>query len=119
MVISFNIGFTGPEAPDPNSGSHNTQAMIDANCAGAASFATTYVWPNGQIDGFLPNNEELLLMLNNLQNIPFLLGGFVNGSYWSSSERNTTTGWITYFTSHSQSDLNKGTTTNVRAIRIF
>ena len=50
---------------DPNTGEHNTQAIIAAGCAvgGAADVASSYMGPTGITTGwYLPNKEELNLL---------------------------------------------------------
>ena len=74
------------ETPDPNSGAYNTPLIVAACGTDTAAYAAaTYVWPNGQTDGFLPNKEELnLIILQGLAN--FNVFGF--DQFWSSTEEN-------------------------------
>lgn len=71
--------------PDPRSGSYNTD-RINYRCGAGtvASKTRSYVWPNGQTDGYLPNKDELyeLYLQRNL------VGGFSSepGVYASSTE---------------------------------
>jgi hypothetical protein len=71
---------------DNGTGKSNTDAIIANKCGeyNAAKLARNYIWPNGQRDGFLPNKDEL----NHLYGQMDVVGGFANGFYWSSTERN-------------------------------
>ncbi len=101
---------------DSHSGAHNTP-LIEAVCGAnsAAGVAANYVWPNGQTDGFLPNKEELKLLYNQRN----VVGGFVDGNYWSSSETVALSAWFRAFFFASQGFVNKGGTLRVRAVRAF
>ena len=80
--------------PDPNSGAVNTPLIIDiCGNSSAAGMAAAYEWPNGQTDGFLPNREELDLLFNQRT----VVGGFVGGFYWSSSEFGIFDAWNQFF----------------------
>ena len=88
--VAQNGNFTDHNDPDITGGEANTDVMLSVPClsfAGepaAAQLASSYVWPDGLSDGFLPDIDTLDLMYTNL----FLenLGGFDNRFYWSSSE---------------------------------
>lgn len=76
---------------DIKSGAFNT-ILIVTECNGpAATAAASYIWPNGQRDGFLPNKEEVSLMYTNLHLQG--LGGFADDYYWSSSENDSDNAW--------------------------
>lgn len=102
---------------DPNTGEHNTQAIIAAGCAvdGAADVASSYMGPNGITTGwYLPNKEELNLLFNQKD----VVGG-LGGIYWSSSEFSFNGAWVQNFVSGGQIDTGKGGTLRVRAVRAF
>ena len=65
-------------------------------------------------DGWrLPTREELLLMYLNKNEI----GGFVDASYWSSSEKDNEIAWFQNFLSGNQYSNYKYVTNYVRAVR--
>ena len=113
--------------PDPNSGAHNTP-LIAAACGStsAAAVAAAYEWPNDQIDGFLPNKEELVQMYRtigpgcNISDNPNCdIGGFANDRYWSSSEIDNLNAWGQNFLNGNQLDFDKANAFRVRAVRAF
>lgn len=74
-------------------------------------------------DWFLPSQDELNLMyqnlyLNNLGNYAFL-GGFSDGSYWSSSEYNASGAWYQDFGNGTQYGSGRGSADRVRPVRAF
>jgi hypothetical protein len=106
---------TDPGIVDPNSGVVNTATIINAcGASSAASMAANYVWPNGQIDGFLPNMEELQAAYQHKD----LIGGFTYNFYWSSSEYTETLGRGIPPGIDTDYDL-KGGVHTVRAVRAF
>lgn len=68
-------------------------------------------------DWRLPTKRELNLMYGvySGSNAASLNSGF----YWSSTEYDINTAWAQYFNDGSQNNYNKGSTTNVRAVRAF
>ena len=70
---------------------------------------------NGYDDWFLPSKDELNLMY--AQRIA--IGGFLNSSYWSSSESSAYGAWDQYFANGGQSSGSKNNTDCVRAVRAF
>ena len=113
--------------PDPNSGAHNTPLIVAAcGSTSAAAVAAAYEWPNDQIDGFLPNKEELVQMYRtigpgcNISDNPNCdIGGFANDRYWSSSEIDNLNAWGQNFLNGNQLDFDKANAFRVRAVRAF
>ena len=107
---------------DPNTGEHNTQAIIAAGCAvgGAADVASSYMGPNGITTGwYLPNKEELRLLYQAYVN--GTVGGFASSFYWSSSENGSLNAWVQLFDIDIgfQTNGTKSATLPVRAVRAF
>ncbi len=103
---------------DPNTGAHNTQAILDAGCAvgRAANVASSYMGPNGKTTGwFLPNKEELNLLYRQQA----VVGGFASDNYWSSSEFVINGAWVQNFGIGVQYGDFKNITLRVRAVRAF
>lgn len=113
----YNVGSTF--VPDGHSGVHNTP-LIAAVCGAtsAAGIAAAYVWPEGQMDGFLPNKEELDLIYRNLHVAG--TGGFTSLYYWSSSEGDAPGGaWPQPFFDTDRLVNFKLNALRVRAVRAF
>ena len=72
---------------------------------------------NGVDDWFLPSEDELNEMYENLHLEG--LGGFASTAYWSSSESSATNARYQYFSSGDQITSNKTTTNRVRPVRAF
>lgn len=81
--------------PDNRPGSYNTD-RINYRCAAGTVAAQTssYLWPNGQQDGFLPNKDELFQLYQQRNAV----GGFSSeaGLYASSTEVENSTGVSMY-----------------------
>jgi hypothetical protein len=106
------------EDVDPNTGAHNTAAIIaDCGTLTAAGVASGYEGPNGITTGwYLPNKEELNLLY--LQKV--IVGGFASGYYWSSSEFDRFIAWFQDFGSGAQGPISKDYgISKVRAVRAF
>jgi hypothetical protein len=71
----------------------------------------------GYNDWFLPSKDELNLMYENLK--VFGVGGFADGSYWSSSEYDADYAWFQDFDDDIQISYPKDWTYRVRAVRAF
>jgi len=71
----------------------------------------------GYSDWFLPSKGELNLMYENLK--LFGVGGFADGTYWSSSEFNAYAAWVQGFYGGGQYYDNKYFAYQVRAVRAF
>jgi len=107
----------GIDTPDTQTGADNTAAII-ASCTTLgtpAEIASQYVWPNGQMDGFLPNKEELNLLFEQR----FVVGGFATSGYWSSSEFNSELAWFLNFGNAENHRIVKEFPLRVRAVRAF
>ena len=61
----------------------------------------------------LPTRVELLLMYENKD----VVGGFANDYYWSSTESSSNYAWLQDFKYGNQSNYNKYTKCNVRAVK--
>ena len=113
---------TSASSLDPNTGEHNTQAIIAAGCAvgGAADVVSRYMGPNGITTGwYLPNKEELRLLYQAYVN--GTVGGFASSFYWSSSENGSLNAWVQLFDIDIgfQTNGTKSATLPVRAVRAF
>lgn len=112
---------TDTSIADSNTGRQNTQ-NINAICTSAstaAQIASSYVFPNGQTDGFLPNNEELLQLYRNKL---FLNSFALSDDYWSSTEAGNYNAWAIPFRIIYDAELNtlpKTAPGRVRPIRQF
>ncbi len=87
----------------------------------AAGVADSYTAPsfNGvtKSDYYLPTKDEIDLMQKNLNNVG--VGGFVDNSYWSSSEYAAGIAWYQLFIDGTQNASNKNNTYYVRPVRAF
>jgi hypothetical protein len=102
-------------------GKYNTK-MINWQQGGttsAAAICANY----GDGKWYLPSIEELNLMYENIGQGNALglgnIGGFVNASYWSSTEYDPNDAWRQYFLFGNQFSNNKSNATYVRAVRAF
>jgi hypothetical protein len=106
--------------PDPNTGAHNTQAIVGVeSCAGgAADVASSYMGPNGITTGwYLPNKQELNLLY--LQAVEGTVVGFDGATYWSSSQFISIAAWVLRFSDNTPyADIKNGAL-GVRAVRAF
>ena len=122
------VAVTGWAARAVGSGQANTTAMLASGAtsyvgdtSGAASYANALAngVPEGCVtskdDWFLGSLGEMKLMYDNLQG----LGGFVNSSYWSSSERVAFNAWSQDFTNGSPNSYGKSNSFYVRPVRAF
>jgi hypothetical protein len=107
--------------PDPNTGAHNTQAIVGVeSCAGgAADVASSYMGPNGITTGwYLPNIQELNLLY--LQAVEGTVVGFDGATYWNSSQYNDALAWVLRFSDNIRfGDLKDLGSYKVRAVRTF
>ncbi|MEA5108566.1 MAG: InlB B-repeat-containing protein [Sphaerochaeta associata] len=71
----------------------------------------------GYADWFLPSKSELNLMYQNLKKNN--LGGFYEGSYWSSSEATASYAWTQDFGNGTQSSIFRSYDYRVRPVRAF
>jgi len=107
---------TGATGTAIGTGQANTNAIIAAQGPGnyAAKLCDDLVL-NGYSDWYLPSKDEL----NQLYLNQTVVGGFANGSYWSSSEYDYDIAWSQYFGNGYQYNNNKYSTLAVRAVRAF
>jgi hypothetical protein len=111
-----NIGGTGTGI---GTGAANTAAIV-AGCSesGIAARICNDLVLNGYNDWFLPSQDELNLMYQNLKRNG--IGGFaVYGYWWSSSESSSGGAWKQNFYGGGQYYYNKLYTFYVRAVRAF
>jgi hypothetical protein len=71
----------------------------------------------GYSDWFLPSKDELNLMYIKLKFSG--VGGFADGTYWSSSESSVNGAGGQYFVNGSQANYTKNSSLRVRAVRAF
>ncbi len=112
------IGGTGAEI---GTGQSNTTKIVTwlnshSETDRAAQFCDDLVY-GGYSDWFLPSKDELNQMYVNLHKHG--VGGFDEGSYWSSSEYSATFAWENYFYYGLQNSHFKLSTFRVRAVRAF
>jgi uncharacterized protein (TIGR02145 family) len=96
-------------------GQANTNAILNVCTGGEAARACDNLVLNGYHDWFLPSKDEL----NQMYLQKTVIGGFLDGNYWSSSEFNTSNAFFQVFTDGSQLNANKSNSNRVRAIRVF
>jgi hypothetical protein len=107
--LFYSIGAAGTAI---GTGAANTTAIV-AGCADAgtaAKVADAYTL-NGYRDWFLPSKDEL--------NLLYVVGGFGNSHYWSSSEVDSGNARGQSFSSGYQGVYTKNYTLSVRAVRAF
>jgi hypothetical protein len=97
-------------------GKANTTAMLGVCTSGAANAADLYLTAT-KSDWFLPSLGEAKLMYDNLLDAG--VGGFANGPYWSSTERDSSYAWNQDFFSDLQYYNSKGLRFPARAVRAF
>jgi hypothetical protein len=100
-------------------GQANTAAIkavftADSISNNAAIFATSCS-AGGKSDWFLGSLGEMKLMYDNLQGV----GGFMEESYWSSTELDSGNAWVQFFLNGFQSYGDKGNSAYVRPVRVF
>jgi len=101
-------------------GEANTASIVDkdsCSTAGIAARLCNDLVLNGYSDWFLPSQDELDLMYDNLKTAG--LGNFGNASYWSSSAVSSTNARSQNFSNGTQNSTAKTTMFRVRAIRRF
>ena len=97
-------------------GQANTTAIIEVQGKGAyAASVCDQLELNGFSDWFLPSKDEL----NLLRKQRYVVGGFDNLSYWSSTEYGIDYAWGQNFRSGAQDYGNKNSAPAFRAIRAF
>jgi len=109
---------TGATGTAIGTGLSNTNKIIASQGAIATSYAAGLARAHnggGYTDWYLPSEDEL----NKLYTNKTAIGGFVNASYWSSSEFGNSYAWGQYFGNGGQSSDDKNSPGYVRAIRAF
>lgn len=116
-----NDGTTGTTGTAIGTGLGNTNTIVATYGAESNAARLTYDYTNSDTgtgiytDWYLPSKDELnKLYLNRV-----LVGGFIIGSYWSSSEYDLTTAWSQDFLFGSQGYYSKSYAAYVRAVRAF
>jgi uncharacterized protein DUF1566 len=99
-------------------GYQNTMDIInDCTLDGIAAQRSSILSINGFDDWFLPSKDELNLIYNELH--CYGVGGFIDFTYWSSTEKDSISTWNQNFTNGIQASGEKGTFYRVRAVRSF
>lgn len=106
--------------PDRRSGAYNSDRINNKCAAGsdgtAASMARSYIWPEGQTEGYLPNKEELLELYQQKN----VVGGFSStGVYASSTESDAVLHWGLSTETGDLTTQPKASLSRARSIREF
>ena len=113
---------TSAQGIEKGTGQANTTAIIgqSGHTASAAKVCDDLSIVNNSItydDWFLPSKDELNLMYENLK--LFVIGGFANAGYWSSSEYSADLAWGQDYDDGDPNYGYKNGTIRVRAVRAF
>ena len=108
---------TGATGTGMRAGPLNTRKIIlsQGNTGTYAALECAQSKRSGYSDWFLPSKNEL----NELYKQKSVVGGFVSGYYWSSSEYLSNFAWYQYFRNGIQTSYYKDNASYVRAIRAF
>jgi hypothetical protein len=119
---SISIGATAQSFSD---GFTNTNAIIAQTGAAATTLyaaGTARLFAGGGFtDWYLPSNFELNMCYNSATIVNKILGptnGFINTTYWSSTENSANSAWTQAINNGNKFGTNKGTSFAVRAVRI-
>lgn len=130
----FESPIIGADGTAIGTGEENTvDIMRDCPTPGIAARIAGDLVLGGQTDWFLPSRDELnaickwaygdtvntVCNINGSGNLTLTYGGFASGSYWSSSEFDTSIAWSQYFVSGGQSDSDTDGERYVRPVRAF
>jgi hypothetical protein len=98
-------------------GYKNTLAIIsqDTTANRAGTISQAYRGPNNLTDWYLASKDELAQLYEQKSTV----GGFVAGTYWSSSEYSELYAWAQYFTDGTKSYNGKFGSAYVRPVRAF
>ena len=112
----YGNAISGADGTAVGTGAANTTAIVTdcAEAGTAAKIADAYAL-NGYTDWYLPSKDELNLLYQQKT----VVGGFANGSYWSSSQDGSSFAWLQYFSDGYQDYYDKYLTLPVRAVRAF
>jgi hypothetical protein len=113
-IIDTSVGATGTAI---GTGQANTTTIVGQNdCTSGAAKLCDDLTEGGYSDWFLPSKDEL----NQLYLNQVVIGGFVDYSYWSSSEDTAIHAWAQGFdVVGPQYSSNKYVSLRVRAVRAF
>ena len=113
----FGTAISGADGTAIVTGNQNTIDIYNAACANTSTAANyCYNLTDGTYsDWWLPSRDEL----NQMYIQKAVIGGFVAGSYWSSSESSAGAAWLQYFNFGYQFDYRKFSNYYVRAVRGF
>jgi hypothetical protein len=107
---------TGATGTGVGTGQANTVAIMSVQGAGNyAARLCDQLELNGFSDWFLPSKDELNALFVQRE----LIGGFVDGFYWSSTEQGEGSAWEQAFNTGTQYYANKNFPIRIRAIRAF
>jgi hypothetical protein len=114
----------GADGTAIGTGNQNT-IDIETGCdtVGTAADICANLTSGGYSDWFLPSNDELNLMYQNIGQGNDLglgnVGGFANNDYWSSTEYSVSDGWNYNFQYGYLNNIYKSDSYHVRAVRAF
>jgi hypothetical protein len=112
----YGVNVLGAQGLNIGEGAQNTEAIVNSNCFGGAAHVCAYFAWNGYNDWYLPSRSELEELYDN----QFLIGGFQNSFYWTSSEVDEFSAWIMDFTTgYANAIMPKNFMARVRPIRSF
>lgn len=107
---------TGATGKLIGTGKTNTDAIIKSQKNGSyAAQLCNNLAEGGFTDWFLPSKDELDLVYKKIR----AFGGFVDNSYWSSTEDSEQKAWNQYFYNGDQYNIGKNSMCAVRCIRSF
>ena len=110
------IALVGTTGTAIGTGQANTTAIVgQSGCDSGAAWLCNDLTEGSYSDWFLPSKDEL----NQLYLNQAAIGGFAEGSYWSSSEGSADGAWAQYFVNGTQGNDYKGSYPQVRAVRAF
>ena len=122
----FKENVNGADGTSIGTGYQNTLDIVNQECSTVnggitAAQAALDAEINGYSYWYLPSKDELIEMYNTIGNggSEGNIGGFVNGRYWSSSERSSYSAWRVYFNDGNANFNYKVSTFRVRVIRAF
>jgi hypothetical protein len=116
LQFGCNTTFLAGTSTIMGSGQNNTTVIVSrCSTSGIPARICNDLVLNGYSDWFLPSRDEL----NQLYLQSSIIGGFGTGTYWSSSEIDSSTAWYQFFSNGGQGAGSKAYSWSVRAIRVF